>query len=313
MYRTIMVPLDGSLLAERALPYAQALAKASRGDIVVVRVVAPPRFPAEYHHLGQTNEMAEAQAYLATIVARMGPDVSIKAETYFDDPAMAIVNEVHRRPMDLLVMSTHGRAGLGGLIYGSVAEQVFRHLEIPALILPPGCSRVWPVDRRPRILVPLDGSDLASDVLPSARTLAGVLDAELRFLRIVAPPTFKHVEGYPDLVRVPRGADVGEAQSYLETIAANVPADGPIVTTEVVESTNPASTIATVAEENAADVIAMSTHGRSGIARLVMGSVAAGTIQRAAVPILLVRPTAMRHPMAQPQIIKSGPGIRPPG
>lgn len=297
MYRTIMVPLDGSLLAERALPYARALAKAGGGEIVVVRVVAPPRFQSEYHRLGRTNAMAEAEAYLATIVARLEPDVTIRPETYFDDPAMAIVNEVHRRPVDVLVMSTHGRAGLGGLIYGSVAEQVFRHIAIPALIVPPNCSQEWPVGRRPRILVPLDGSDLVAEVIPSARELAEVLDAELRLLRIVAP----------------RGVDVGEAESYLETVAVNLRAEGQTVSTEVVESTNPASVIANAAEENDADVIAMSTHGRSGVARLVMGSVAAGTIQKATVPILLARPVAMRHPLAQPQMIKSAPGVRVSG
>jgi nucleotide-binding universal stress UspA family protein len=313
MYRTIMVPLDGSALSERALPYAQALAKASRGNIVAVRVVAPSRFPSEYHRLGRTNAMAEAEAYLATIVACLGPDATIRGETYFDDPAMVILNEVHRRPVDVLVMSTHGQAGLGGLIYGSVAEQVFRHVAIPVLIVPPMCSREWPVDHRPRILVPLDGSDLAAEALPPARDLAGVLDAELRLLRIVASPTFKHVAGYPDLVAVPQGVKVGEAESYLETVAVNLRAEGQTVTTEVVESTNPATTIATVAEETRAHVIAMSTHGRSGVARLVMGSVAAGTIQKATVPILLVRPVAMHHPLAQPQIIKSAPRVRMSG
>jgi len=310
MYRTILVPLDGSPLAERALPYANALARASQGEVVVVRAVAPPRFPSEYHSSGRASAIAEAEEYLATIAARLGPGATIKRKTYYDDPAMAIVNEVQQHSVDLLVMSTHGRAGVSGLLYGSVAEHVFRHVAIPALIVPPGCSRTWPIERRLRVLVPLDGSELATAILPPARQLADVLGAEIRLLRIVAPPTFKHVEGYPDLIGVPHGADVGEAESYLETIAATFRADGQAVTTEVVDGTAAASTIADVAEQDDVDVIAMSTHGRGGVARLVMGSVAAGTIQRATTPILLLRPEAMHHPMAQPQIIKAAPGVR---
>jgi nucleotide-binding universal stress UspA family protein len=305
-----MVPLDGSAFAERALAYGVGLAKASGGELLLIRVVVPPRYPAEYRHEGWLRAMAEAECYLDGLVGRPVSDVTVKAATYYGDPAIAIVNEVSRRPVDLLVMSTHGRAGLGGGLYGSVAEQVFRHLDVPALIVPPECRAVWPVDRRLRILVPLDGSELAAEVLPPARDLAGVLDAELRFLRVVAPPTFKHVEGYPDLGGVPRHVAVGEAKSYLETLAANVNAEGPTVTTEVVESTDIASTIAGAAPAAHTDVIAMATHGRSGVARLVMGTVAAGTIQRATVPILLVRPSPMHRPLVPPQIIKSAPGVR---
>jgi nucleotide-binding universal stress UspA family protein len=313
MYQTILVPLDGSELAERALPYAGALAKASGGTIIVMRVVPPFRFLAENLSDRRTRAMNEAGVYLRAIVARMEANVPIRAETYYDDPATAIATEVHRRPIDVLVMSTLGHTGPRGGIFGGVAEQVFRQMEIPALIVPPECIATWPVGRPRRILVPLDGSDLAAEVLDPAHDLAAVLGAELRLLRVVTPLPVDLVEGSPEPVGVSRRSGVAEATNYLAMTAAGLPTGGPTVMTRVVEGPNPVAAIASVAAEDAIDVIAMATHGRSGVTGWAMASVAAGTIQKATVPILLVRPRALGRATPQLQTIKSAPRIADTG
>jgi nucleotide-binding universal stress UspA family protein len=313
MYQTILVPLDGSELAKRALPYAGALAKVSGGTIVVMRVVPPFRFLAENLSDRRTRAINEAEVYLRTIVAQMEANVPIRAETYYDDPATAIATEVHRRPIDLLVMSTLGHTGPSGGIYGGVAEQVFRQMEIPALIVPPESVATWPVGRPRRILVPLDGSDLAAEVLGPACDLVTLLGAELRLLRVVTPPPVDLVEGPPEPAGVSGRSGVAEATNYLAATAAGLPTGGSMVMTRVVEDPNPAATIASVAAEDAVDVIAMATHGRSGVTGWAMASVAAGTIQKATVPILLVRPRALGRATPQLQTTKSAPRVADTG
>jgi nucleotide-binding universal stress UspA family protein len=265
------------------------------------------RFPVEYYPTGQTKAMADARIYLENVARSLGPDVNVETATYYEDPAIALVNEATRRAVDLVVMSTHGHTGLGSWIYGSIAEQVFRHVDVPVLVVSPNCVGTLPADRPPRILVPLDGSELAEKALEPVTDLARALGAPIHLARVVPPPTFKHVGGYPDLVGVPRGVDVGEAESYLETVAARLHENGIAVTMQAVEAEGVARSLSEVAEEQGADVIAMSTHGRGGVARLVMGSVASGIVQEATVPILLFRPATMRQTMAQPRTLKSAP------
>jgi nucleotide-binding universal stress UspA family protein len=302
-----MVPLDGSALAERALPYAVAIARSTGGKLLLIRVVAPLRFPAEYQPSGQTKAMVEAKAYLTRISEGLGAGLAIETATYYEDPALALVNEVQRRAVDLVIMSTHGHSGVGSWIYGSITAQVFRHVNVPVLVVSPHCAGTWPTERPPRILVPLDGSKLAEDVLDPTRDIARALGAEIHLTRVIAPSTFKHVVDYPGVVGVPHGASIGDAEAYLETVAARLHEEGFAVTMQAVEAEGVAPSLAEVAEESGSDMIAMSTHGRSGVARLVMGSVASGAILKATVPIMLVRPVTMHHLRPEPQETRSVP------
>ncbi|MBI3976961.1 MAG: universal stress protein [Chloroflexi bacterium] len=296
MFATILVPLDGSSLAERALPYAVPLARAMGGHLVLVRAVAAHTFPGTDPTEAQVALTQQAESDLTAVAERVRADgVEAESVVYYDDPVSAILDAARRREAKLIVMSTHGRSGLGRWIYGSVADQVLRRAEAPVLLMPATADRRWSGGAR-RILVPLDGSDLAEEALILAAELARGLAAELYLLQVVEPPTSAYAEGYAFTEFDPEPELVG-ARRYLEGCAVGLRAAGRNVTVQSVLG-QPAQAVATIAREQSADLIVMATHGRGGLARLVMGSVATGILQRSTVPLLLVRPAALHRSAA---------------
>jgi nucleotide-binding universal stress UspA family protein len=310
VYKTVLVTLDGSPLAERALPYGAALAQAGYGRLVLVRAAAAPtmaELDTREELLAAAQE--EAKIYLHEIVARLEeqrPGIERRTETVVVPVRHGSVAEALRRTAreqgaDVVVMATHGRSGPGRWLYGSVADAVLRHAEVPVLLVPATAGPLWSPGAGQRILVPLDGSPLALAALPAAAELAAVLRADLHLLRVVEPPVALRAWDYTSpafeaAVEVPPdpAAEVAEVTKYLEGVAATLRARGLTVRVSA-EVGLVASTIAAVAEEQRATVIAMATHGRGGVARLVLGSVATGVLQRAGVPLLLVRPEGVRR------------------
>jgi nucleotide-binding universal stress UspA family protein len=163
MLENILVPLDGSDLADRALPYATALARASGGTLMLVQAV--DAMAVRPRQAEEPDLLARLQT--ATSALRAG---GVQAEPYLchlymEEVGAGIVRTGRERGADLIVMSTHGRSGLGRWIYGSVADAVLREAEVPVVLIPAACQHRWPTDRKPRILVPLDGSNLATQAL----------------------------------------------------------------------------------------------------------------------------------------------------
>jgi nucleotide-binding universal stress UspA family protein len=191
-------------------------------------------------------------------------------------------------------------------VYGSVADEILRHAEVPVLLIPPTIDHVWPADRPMTILVPLDGSALAEEALASVGLLAERPGARLHLLRVVEPPSYTfYGEGYA-YVPLDEAAELQGARDYLNEVAGRLVASGTSVEVEVTIGL-PSAVIPRVAQEQQADVIAMATHGRGGLARLVLGSVATGTLQRAHVPLLLTRPTALAEPALRDEPTASAP------
>jgi nucleotide-binding universal stress UspA family protein len=318
-YRTILVPLDGSTLAERALPYATAVARAAGARLVLARTAAAGAVPEEATWvggapggvaLGPAGPGAPADREPApTRREESGPDPvryleevaaglvgeAVEPSLVLGPAGEAILREARERGVDLIVMSTHGRSGLGRWLYGSVADHVLRHAGVPVLLVSAVCAPAWPEGGPGTILVPLDGSELAEAALAPAAVLAGLFRARLLLLRVVEPPATAGAAfgaGYDDTDDDPAAA-LSEAEGYLEGVARSLHEDGP--PPEVAAAEGPAAaTIARVARERGAGLIAMGTHGRSGLGRLVLGSVATGTLHQAAVPLLLVRPGPAR-------------------
>ena len=181
MERSIVVGLDGSTFAERALPFATAIAERSGARLVLVRAASE-------------ETVVEAHDYLRALAAPSrglgghGEHPAVDTAAREGEPAAVLLEEGRRRRADLLVLATHGRSGLGRWRYGSVADAVLRHADRPLLLVPATCDRAWPRDRAPRLLVTLDGSGFAEEALPPARTMAQHLGAEVVLLRAVGPP-----------------------------------------------------------------------------------------------------------------------------
>src|SRR4051812_35490907 len=287
MLNTILVPVDGSDFAERAVPYAAGLARSAAARVVLMRVL-PHRAPGS-----ATDELGAVQAYLnldagamragglevETIVRRVHP-------VHADDVARAITATAEEQGVSLIVMSTHGRSGLGRWLYGSVTDSVLRQTATPMLLVPSHAEQPQPTDRPIRLLVPLDGSELAEEAILTAESWAGATDAELVLLRVVEPPSYPlYGDGYAYIPFDP-DVEVAEARQYLQEKVDRLRADGKRVTARAVVG-QPSLMVARVAHDEGVDVIMMATHGRGGLARLVLGSVATATLQRADVPILL--------------------------
>lgn len=296
----ILVPLDGSELAERALPYAERLAGKAGRKVILVRSVHVRTLPGRDPSDAQVKAIDDAERYLASIASRLGDaGVAVESAVPYGPPAAEILDETRIRQADLVLMATHGRSGVGRWVYGSVANQVMRSTQVPMLLIPASVATVWSDKVQPKVLVPLDGSALAEEALPAAREFAAALGASVVLVRIVEPPYDSAYSEVAQYVEFDPEQQARVATDYLEQTAASLRSAGLAVETRVVVG-DPVIAISALAREAGAAAVAMATHGRSGLAELVLGSVATGTLQRAGLPLLLVRPTAISRPVEQP-------------
>ncbi len=316
--KRLLVALDGSPLAEAVLPYAEDLARAAPARITLVRVVpaaspgealseenprllpfmvAMPTQPSPASAEAERDERSEAERYLDGIAKRLG-ERGVVAEVVVasGQPASSIVDEANLRQADLILMTTHGRSGLGRWIYGSVAEAVVAHSRVPVFL-----ARAWKVERtlrpigaRARLVVPLDGSPEAERALPVATELARLLPADLHLVEIVPTLSAVALSETGWLHDTPRDLELeGEraATSYLDQVAERLRAEGIAVTTGVRVDSIGAGIVAASALSGAALVV-MATHAPGGIARALVGSVAQEVLHRGSLPVLLVGPAA---------------------
>jgi nucleotide-binding universal stress UspA family protein len=295
MLHTILVPLDGSELAAQALPYAAALAGSAGMKLVLMRALP-------LQESGKPVDDQEETPTDLTLAAAVLKTMGVSAETvvhriqhgHASDIAEAISTVAAEQYAELIVMSTHGRSGLGRWLYGSATDSLLRRTSTPVLLVPPHAERPLPTDRPIRLLVTLDGSELAEEAIAAAELLAGTTDAEIYLLRVVEPPSYPlYGDGYSYIPYDP-DIELAEARRYLQVEVDRLQAAGIRATARAVIG-QPSSMVAQIARDEAADIVTMATHGRSGLARLVLGSVATATVQRVDVPVLLVRPAAMHH------------------
>jgi nucleotide-binding universal stress UspA family protein len=190
MYRSIVVPLDGSAAAERALPFAEALARRGGARLLLVQAVNVHAMVGADPTEAQVQALAEARAYLDETAARgAGQGIAVDTAVPYGPPAEEIVAEVRLRGADLVVMTTHGRAGPGRWVYGSVAEGVLAHSPVPVLLLQSWLGeRPWRrLHEKARLLVPLDGSPFAEAALPVAIDFIQQFGGELQLVQAVPP------------------------------------------------------------------------------------------------------------------------------
>ncbi|HEX8968921.1 MAG TPA: universal stress protein [Chloroflexota bacterium] len=300
MLHRILVPLDGSALAARALTFATALSIPTAARLVLVRAVTAHTLPGVDEREAQVHVLAETESYLREVadgLIQRGFAVEV-ARPYGDHPAAWIIEESRMRKADLIVMSTHGRTGPGRWVFGSVAEAVVAGSPVPVLL-----QRAWdPIQRelvlgpRPRLVVPLDGSSFAEAALPVAAGLAEDLGAELLLVTAeTTPPDVKAAEedvaAYLDGQE--RAADLAVPE-YLDDVSRRVAARWADLSVSTrTQAGEPATAIATAAEHAQAALVVMATHGRTGLRRATLGSVAGRVLEHGNTPLVLVPPTAV--------------------
>jgi len=299
MYRSLMVPLDGSPFAEHALPFAASIARRAGATLHIVQAHVPVASPysgselAADINLDATIREQEA-AYLDGVVKRLTESVPIPVSRALVDGLVA--DALHEQALttaaDLVVIATHGRGPFSRFWLGSVADALVRRLPMPVqLVRPreeaPDLGAEVPVRR---ILIPLDGSDLAEQILRPATELGSLTQAEYTLLRVVEPflPPPHQLPGplFDQLAR--------EAQTYLDGVAGSLREQSLRVETRVVINRFAAAAILEEARVHDSDLIALGTHGRGGLARVLLGSVADKVVRGATTPVLVHRPLAKR-------------------
>ncbi|HEX6535280.1 MAG TPA: universal stress protein [Gemmatimonadaceae bacterium] len=313
---TILVPVDGSPESERAIPVALALARERQGSVRVVHVFVPVAgiggsagsgtADADEDGIGlelQGQLRDEARAYLRSLTDRLAKAGEHGVACDFIDGrgvrspfgeaasvTGAILRHAEKWSATHIVMTTHGRGGPSRAWLGSVADGIARESRIPLILVRAGDVPAPIADGFTRILVPLDGSAPAREAIAPALALRSRAGARLTLLRVV-PPRLELARPAP-VSRVDSAAVAEEsaaAERELAAIAEQMAAPGVAADVLVLVDANPARAILEVADRTRADLIAMSTHGRGGIRRVLLGSVADKVVRAARTSVLLVR------------------------
>ena len=301
-FRSVLVPLDGSPLAEQAIPLALEIARAARSKVrlLFVHQRPPPPFYEESAELYVAIDLAIRKAgrgYLRELTAQLRERSGLPISSVVIDGSVpqALVKYVQDSRADLVAMTTHGRGGVRGAWLGSVADHLVRNLDVPVIVTRAreGAGALSTPPKIREILVPLDGSPLAEAALAPAAVVAGLFDAELVLVQVVSPLSAWIV--FPDALAGGYDTDIialerKRAQDYLEGLSEDLRKRGARVKTTVVVGHNVGEALINLAHPERIDLVAMATHGRSGVRRLMLGSVADKLIRAAGPPVLVVRP-----------------------
>lgn len=311
MFRNILVPLDGSLRAERTLSVAARIARGRNATVTLVRVVYPQPEVGSYmiptvlpNDALAEREEQEAHDYLNAIVAsEILHGVAVKTAVGIGAPSQVILDTIRETRADGVVIGSHGRTGLSRWALGSVAQAIVRHSGAPVLLLRqqgPALGDDEAHARPLRILVPLDGSELAEAALGPAQLLGEAVSAPdgytLHLVRVIQYPNTVGADPARDKARA-------DAQAYLTGLAERFGVAAPVTTSVALDEdpadalarmTRPGQQVVGAPDADGYDLIAMATHGRSGLARLAIGSITERVLSATVAPALIVRPDAMK-------------------
>jgi nucleotide-binding universal stress UspA family protein len=300
MLRRLLVPLDGSPLAEQALPLALSVARKAQSEIHLALVHVPAAYDDAVHWEELDDEVkAREHQYLEALRCRICKAFSGTVQVHHVEGLApeTLASEIDNQQIDLVVMNAHGWGYVTRAITGSVSDYLLRHVNVPLLLMHSGAlSRQFDVSVSLRnILICLDGSALAETALGPATNLGRLWESRYHLLRVAPPP--QHV-GRPfgqdeqSLYQHARDRASADARDYLERIAERLRTEAAPATTRVVLNRNVAQAVIDEALANGCDLIAISTHGRGGVARLLLGSVADKVIRGSHTPVLVYRPPA---------------------
>jgi nucleotide-binding universal stress UspA family protein len=294
MYEKIVVPLDGSELAERALDYVTGLAIASRAQVTLLQACAPDQPEAERIHRVYLQHLEEV--FRSRLEDAGSEEARVGSTVLFGHPAEEILAYAEKNRVGLIAMTTHGRSGVRRWALGSVAARVARHSPVPVWLVrtdvPEEVIRSeWP---ERRILVPLDGSERAEQVLPYVADHARTGGAEVVLLRVLEPLSTLAVyapsmfANWEELAEQMMADQQKECDRYFGDLESRLGDEGIRVRSQTLFG-NVWNEIISYIEKEGFDLVALTSHGRSGIARWAVGSVAETLLRKCPVPLLLVR------------------------
>ena len=303
MFRSILVPLDGSHFSEQSIPTAADLAAECDASLHLVhvhvpRVIYPPTPDATFPYEGVASGGLDEEYRRGEIeyMDRLARGIENVPEEDLDTRVVdgrvsdAIREFVDESDVDLIVMASHGHTGVERLWFGSVTEALARGTTKPLLILRPVEGEDEPPSRIPieHVLVALDGSDESEAILDPARAL-GQMGTKATLLFVVSEGSMFGAEGFP-LPTHSLEILMDQADEYLESVAGDLEDDLGDVSIHVEIAPSPATGILDVAESLGVDLLAIGTHGRTGLRRALLGSVADKVLRAATRPVLLKKP-----------------------
>ncbi len=296
MFKQLLVPLDGSRLAEAAFPAAVSLAETLGARVTLFHVMERGA-PQEIHGERHLTSAEEARAYLDEAAARAFPaGVAVERHVHMsevDDVARSIVEHALELGSDLIVMCTHGRGGLRGFMFGRIAQQAVGLGLTPVLLVPPAASGAPAAFSCRRMLVTLDGNPEHEEGLTVAEGLAKVCGAGLHL--VMAVHTIDTLSGeqaaaakmLPGTAKAMLDLAEKDAEEYLRRHVVALEAEGLAASAEVRRG-DPPAVIVGAAERAEADLIVLATHGKAGLDAFWSGSATPNVTSRSAVPLMLV-------------------------
>jgi nucleotide-binding universal stress UspA family protein len=311
MYKSMLVPVDGSKLAESAFSYAKELAGRLDTDVTILHIVDPkesetlPMHRAYVNHSAEIvkRRVSEVQKKLGKKQRSDGPHVS--GEVAMGYAAEEILRYTQEKGVDLVVMSTHGRSGMWRWVLGSVVDKVLRASHVPVLLVRSEAADKAGFEKWTdlTIVVPLDGSPLAESVLPHVQALAqqvGNDTLNVVLVRVCEPPPMPAIPGaeipfdWKQLMDENWAACKKITKEYLSGVETHLKQTGLQVRSEAIEQMkfSVAEEIVEYANKIPFSLIVMATHGRSGVSRWAYGSVAHKVLTGSSSPILMVRPAS---------------------
>jgi len=301
MYKNIMAPVDLSPIENPAISVATRLAREFDATLHLVRAVAPPVIiqPIPPMKAFEITEQALAEEHeacrrkLEALGAEVEKESGVRVQTTIKDGRVTQSLRDHAAEIgaDLIVMTSHSRGGLERLNLGSVTDYLIRNTHIPVLVVKPDVPLFdEAAEVTARIVVPLDGSEMAQEILPQVVALASALKATVTLLQVLTPQTYSQKRivqpGLPWW-----DADIAAADAYLSGQAEFFAASGVTVTTDVTLNTDVPAAILDYAIRNKANCLAVATNGVGGLRRFVFGTVADELTRKSPISLLVFHPS----------------------
>jgi nucleotide-binding universal stress UspA family protein len=297
MYRRLLVPLDGSRLAESVLPIVERLAEACGSTVVLLHIIEQGA-PSTVHGDRHLTAASDATAYLSSLAERLrGMGLPVELHTHDapeGDVASSVAHHADEIGSDLIVLCAHGRGGVRGLLFGSIAQQVLRRGGTPVLLVRPSQHSMSAF--APRVLlVPLDATPAAEAALEPARSLARALHAALRLVMVV--PTQGTVRGervatttlLPIAAQAALDLECEDALAYMASLEERLRQDPDLEITATVARGDVAAVLAAEAAHADVGMVVVASHGLARFQTMWTRSATANLLAKPGPPVLLIR------------------------